>query len=180
MAINDDDTTKGRHLTFQVKHEELDKSLRLHIIWSEGYPDVLPSFQILPQENDKVTQSLCDDLVAALERKAEELKGEPMTFAVVQHLKDNMDEWGVRAAWEYDPFKSEPSLWDSIQAGGQGHVEPETSTKQSYQQKPVEHDDRKHLSKGQKRTLLKHTTINGEEIRGWNWVDIISHLSKVK
>jgi len=34
------------------------------------------------------------------------------------------------------------------------------------------------LTKAQKRKQYKYIDSSGEKLRGWNWIDIISHLSK--
>lgn len=35
-----------------------------------------------------------------------------------------------------------------------------------------------HLTKQQKRKLADRTNFKGERERGWNWVDVVRHLSK--
>ncbi|WP_395239416.1 hypothetical protein, partial [Salmonella sp. s54412] len=35
-----------------------------------------------------------------------------------------------------------------------------------------------HLTKNQKRKLADRTNVKGERERGWDWVDLVKHLSK--
>lgn len=39
-------------------------------------------------------------------------------------------------------------------------------------------DKKEILTKAQKRRLADRTNFKGERERGWNWVDVVKHLSK--
>lgn len=42
----------------------------------------------------------------------------------------------------------------------------------------VEKQKKEQLTKAQKRRITERTNYKGERERGWNWVDVIRHLSQ--
>ena len=85
-----------------------------------------------------------------------------MIFMLYQELIDNAQEWGL--------FDVETSLWEQVE---------DTSTTEKVQEKKAKTRTAKpQLSKTQKRNAAKHDVHVGQKPRGWNWIDIISHLSK--
>lgn len=43
---------------------------------------------------------------------------------------------------------------------------------------PKKKEKKEILTKNQKRRLAERTNYKGERERGWNWVDVVKHLSK--
>jgi hypothetical protein len=65
-------------------------------------------------------------------------------------VKENLESWNVFARFGEDEEEIE-------------------EVKENNEKKTV-------LNKAQKRRMYKHVNANGERPRGWNWVDIISHV----
>lgn len=80
------------------------------------------------------------------------MSGSASTFSVYDFIRENLDNWKILEIMHEPP-----------------EVEEEKSqgpSKSSVQ-----------LSKGQKKKLYRHMDANGEHQRGWNWVDLVSHVS---
>lgn len=41
-------------------------------------------------------------------------------------------------------------------------------------------EKKEQLTKAQKRRITQQTNYKGERERGWNWIDVIKHLSQTK
>lgn len=76
--------------------------------------------------------------------------GSAATFAVVDFVKENVDKWRVEERF------AEKDEEEDVQA--------------DTEEKKVQ------LTKAQKRKMYKFVDGSGERPRGWNWVDLVSHV----
>ena len=81
------------------------------------------------------------------------MAGSAATFAVVDFVKENLERWNVVQRF--------------------GEVEEEERERD---EEGKEMEKKVVLNKAQKRKMYKYVGANGERPRGWNWVDIISHV----
>ena len=117
------------------------------------YPEDPPNIHMDLMYNTKLRTEEKDAIISALSSEAEDLIGVQMMYSLLEWGKENLSE-------VVDEFSVEPG--DSA-AGNQTSV------------KPVK---KEHLTKAAKRKLADNTYAKGEKPRGWNWVDVIKHLSK--
>lgn len=87
--------------------------------------------------------------------------GTAMTYTLFEYAKDNKEVF-----MENQPVNTVTSVSNSISIGTPDV--PPSKKKEKKEQ----------LSKTQKRKLADKTDNKGELPRGWNWVDVIKHLSK--
>ncbi|CEM07987.1 unnamed protein product [Vitrella brassicaformis CCMP3155] len=175
------------HLQFRIPDpDEPSHFFLLSVTWPEGYPAAEPPSFDLPTSpaNSRLDQPTRQKILDFLTAKAADMVGEQMTFALISDLKDEgFEQLSLREIWE------ERSLWESREAAGNaaaadgpeenGHVDGSRAAGGDGRD-GAEVPDMRHLTKNQKRTMWKHA-VGGEinaRRRGWNWVDIISHLSK--
>ena len=58
-------------------------------------------------------------------------------------------------------------------------VKEEQTPEQEREMQPAKKKEKKEiLTKSQKRRIADRTNYKGERERGWNWVDVVKHLSK--
>ena len=119
------------------------------------YPEDPPNIHMELMYNTKLRTEEKDAIITALSSEAEDLIGVQMMYSLLEWGKENLND-------VVDEFSTETA--DTASA------ENHTSVK-----KPVK---KEHLSKAAKRKLADNTDAKGEKPRGWNWVDVIKHLSK--
>lgn len=137
------------------------QSFIVEISFTDDYPEKLPSFSldtfynnhILPNVKSSISEKVCDF--------AESMVGEPIVYSVIDFIKES-----------YDDLISEQPL-QIVEVVNQEEKKNLTETKSSNKKEKKEH-----LTKAQKRKLADRVNINGERPRGWDWVDLIKHLSQ--
>lgn len=142
--------------TFRIGEPGDAKSYSVEIRWGEGYPDEPPSISLDSIYNSRVAVESKRAIVAALLAEAQSLLGSPMTYSLFEYAKEKAT--GL----------VELETAESVECAGTDH---DAATKKQKEKKEV-------LSKQAKRRLADRTNAQGELLRGWNWVDIIRHLSK--
>lgn len=112
-----------------------------------------------------------DEIVAELNELALASSGEPHTFTLIEHLRDNLEKFQQRLRESKmrptDASTKQPSedaatvkhiLWLPVILQGKEKIRKEN------------------LTKSQKRRQMNHRDISGNLPRGWNWIDVIKHL----
>ncbi|EAT41745.1 AAEL006654-PA [Aedes aegypti] len=168
--------------TYQYKYGEEDgnKSFLLEICWQENYPNELPTINMDTFYNRNLSRALKDKIISILKEEGEQWLGCGMTYTLFECLKDKVEE-----------LLSDESLTGGTdqQVIGTNHQEDE--------QRSSEEDDgdergtkgsgagagggaqkKEHLTKAQKRKQWDRVDNKGNRPRGWDWVDIIKHLSQ--
>ncbi|KAF7288047.1 RWD domain-containing protein 4 [Rhynchophorus ferrugineus] len=149
--------------TFQYKFGESDtvKSFLLEIKWGVKYPEEIPQVNMELFYNKHVISSLKQKIVELVSNEAEQYIGMSMTYSLFEFLKEKFDE--LIAEQPESPVELDVGkLCISEQEPIQG----------------VKKERKEHLTKAQKRRQWNRTDGKGEKPRGWNWVDIVKHLSQ--
>lgn len=128
------------------------EGLKIQIIWPESYPECALLFSVIDYRLRSALRKTIESEVNAFvnPNQAENLTGSAGTFSVVDYVKENLPRWNV---------PEEFSIED------QDNIEESISEAKKTQ-----------MTKAQKRKMYKNLDANGEKLRGWDWIDIISHV----
>ncbi|KAL5279479.1 RWDD4 family protein [Megaselia abdita] len=153
---------------YQYKYgpEEDYKSFLVEIKWGENYPTELPQINmdtffnrnLLPQVKEKITKALTEE--------AEQWLGCGMTYTLFECLKDKIEELTVDQPDK--PIVQAVDLGPSIKTLSIADNSNESTKAPKKEQ----------LTKSQKRRRWNVTDHKGEKPRGWDWVDLVRHLSQ--
>lgn len=139
-------------------------AIYLEFLLPQGYPDVIPKFDLSNINNSKYPESVKASILEGLQSQAEEQKGESMCYNLVEWLKEQLPEFyrlkPVAVAQESDNSDSEHQQ----HAGGGGKKDAASKDK---------------MTKAQKRRHFDKYGAGAEKPRGWDWVPILSHLGQV-
>ena len=156
-SIYQDDTSfsmKGdQSITYKFAFPDI-KDFIVQFDFPPSYPEEPPNIHMELMYNTKLRTEEKDVIITALSSEAEDLVGVQMMYSLLEWGKENLSEIVDEVSTE---------LGDTAPAHNQTSV------------KPVK---KEHLTKAAKRKLADKTDAKGERPRGWNWVDVIKHLSK--
>ncbi|XP_060528857.1 RWD domain-containing protein 4 isoform X2 [Cylas formicarius] len=149
--------------TFQYKYGVSDtvKSFLLEIKWGETYPEELPQISMELFYNKHVLPSIKDKVVNLVKTEAQQFLGMSMTYSLFEFVKEKFEEL----------IKDQPDNINEIEVE-KLHIldqEPSQSAKK---------EKKEQLTKAQKRRQWNRMDGKGEKPRGWDWVDVIKHLSQ--
>ncbi|GFO16398.1 RWD domain-containing protein 4-like protein [Plakobranchus ocellatus] len=149
---------------FQYKYGEDGsyKSFIVEVSWSPAYPEELPTINMDAFYNNHIIQTVKDAVKTGVLQQAEELLGMSMTFSLFEWVKDNLDT--LLAEQPEAPV-----------------VQPKATVTASEEKSPpvsTPKEKKETLSKSQKRRMFDRFGATMDKPRGWNWVDIIKHLSQ--
>ncbi|XP_064459774.1 RWD domain-containing protein 4-like [Ornithodoros turicata] len=145
---------------YKVGDAEGQKSFLLEISWPEKYPNVRPQFNVDTFYNKHLTLEVKQAISVALSEQAELELGTPMTYTLFEWAKENAEQ-----LMEKQPEQSQAPIEPCTE-----EMLPETSPKKQPKQPK--------LSKSQKRKLAGRVLPTGELPRGYDWVDVVKHLSQ--
>lgn len=130
------------------------------------YPDKAPEFDLSNKNNAAFLQSVKQKIARGLTDLASTQLGEPMIYNLVVWIQENLQEFVALSIKENvrKPVAFEAGTYDEQDMEGE----------QSSTYKEVTKD----MSKSQKRRYFDRFGANDDKPRGWNWVDVVSHLSK--
>jgi len=135
----------------------------LEFLLPQGYPDVIPKFDLSNINNSKYPEAVKAAILEGLQAQAEEQKGESMCYNLVEWLKEKLPHFyrlkPIVVAQESDNSDSEHQ-----QHLGGGKKDASGKDK---------------LTKAQKRRHFDKYGAGTEKPRGWDWVPILSHLGQV-
>ncbi|XP_073972386.1 RWD domain-containing protein 4 isoform X2 [Rhodnius prolixus] len=143
-------------ITYQYKYgtDGDPKSFLLEISWGENYPNDKPKVNMDTFYNKHI-----------LLQEAEQFLGGAMTYSLIEFIKEKYDELTA------EDF----SLTTFVEASSpveETVIDKEETVIQTKLEKKV------HLTKAQKRKQWDRVDNKGERPRGWNWVDIVHHLTQ--
>lgn len=152
--------------TYQYKFGE-DGSYRSFVVelaWGETYPEVLATINLDVFYNKHLIDSVRTAIKSGLEEQMADLIGMPMTFTLFEWVKDNLDS--LLADQPDAPIPVASSQASPTASAGD-------------QPAAVKKERKEQLTKAQKRRMMDKFGANAEERpRGWNWVDVVKHLSQ--
>ncbi|CAB4059288.1 unnamed protein product [Lepeophtheirus salmonis] len=128
---------------------------RYEIGWPEEYPNDAPDLSMDTFYNAHLKSTVSQAVIESVEAEIPQYLGMSMTYSLFEHVKENYDELVAE-----QPEVEEIS--DSVQSLDIGKI----------------HRKEK-LTKAQKRRMWNKGGIDEHDRpRGWNWVDVIRHLSQ--
>ncbi|ALC38661.1 CG10343 [Drosophila busckii] len=154
--------------TFQYKYGEEDsyKSFLVELKWGENYPDEAPTINMNAFYNRNLLPAVKEEIQAALVTEASQWIGCGMTYTLFECLKDNLE---TLTAGQPDSAPAVVAVDEGV--GALKISDPDADAKKKEPKK-------EQLTKAQKRRQWERTDHKGERARGWDWVDIVKHLSQ--
>lgn len=152
--------------TFQYKYGEHNsyKSLVVEISWGQDYPEAPPTINLDTFYNKHIIEHVKTKIINGLKEQVEDLLDTAMTYTLFEWVKENYD----------DLVREQP---DAPLANTKSDADFRQSEVMDDSLKKKERKEQ--LTKHQKRRLYeKMGNATGEKPRGWNWVDIVKHLSQ--
>ncbi|XP_057365213.1 RWD domain-containing protein 4-like [Daphnia carinata] len=152
--------------TFQYKYgtEGDPHSFVLEISWPESYPESLPIISLDAFYNKHMQPSVKENIIFKLLKEADANIGSAMTYTLIEWVKENLEELLVDQPLNLDTCTSHVANLEI-----DDKVEPSSKDNK---------DRRSGLTKAQKRRQWDRMDGKGEKIRGFDWVDVIKHLSQ--
>ncbi|EDO47448.1 predicted protein [Nematostella vectensis] len=151
--------------TFQYKFGEDGhyKSFVLEISWPEDYPECAPNINLDAFYNKHISKDVKSSLLARVAEQCEMTLGGAMTFSLF--------DWANEHAEELMAEQQETTTVD-LETDTLRNEEPSLPVESTKKEK------KENLTKAQKRKMNNRLNTKGELERGWNWVDVVKHLSK--
>ncbi|OAD53734.1 RWD domain-containing protein 4 [Eufriesea mexicana] len=153
--------------TFQYKYGEDNdmKSFLLEISWGTTYPSEKPTINMNTFYNKHIVQEVKDKVVQHLEAEADQWLGSAMTYTLFQSVQEH---YAKLISAQPDSIVDINSQTNQLKIADEHHESEETTKKPK----------KEHLTKAQKRRQWNKADGKGEKPRGWDWVDIVKHLSQ--
>ncbi|XP_066596713.1 RWD domain-containing protein 4 isoform X2 [Prorops nasuta] len=169
LSIYDGDTAFKQltPTTYQYKYGEDNdaKSFLLEISWGPNYPTEKPFINMNTFYNNHIVQAVKNKVVQSLEQEADQWLGSAVTYTLFQHIQEHLNEY---LEDQPDNIAEITSQTDKLTIASENQQMDEATKKVK----------KEHLTKAQKRRQWNKTDGKGEQPRGWNWVDIVKHLSQ--
>ncbi|XP_067626276.1 RWD domain-containing protein 4 [Eurosta solidaginis] len=156
--------------TFQYKYGEDDhyKSFLVEIQWNENYPNELPNINMDAFYNRNLIPAIKAKVKQALIEEAEQWLGCGMTYTLFECLKDRH----IELTAEQPEHVQAQSI--DLDNGGVSAIKISDTDDANKKKEPK----KEQLTKAQKRRQWERTDHKGDRPRGWDWVDIVKHLSQ--
>lgn len=157
--------------TVVIKVEEENKGVLVNLSIPFSYPLVPPVTSLRAQPGCRIFPEAVEQVMHQIQELTEGILGTPMIFSIVSIVRENfellLDQTSCR-------FEGE-SLWNQVRTTST--LEQKNSDQIVQVVKEREDKSRKHMTKAAKRREQNRLDAQGEFPRGWNWVDLISHVS---
>ncbi|XP_055836528.1 RWD domain-containing protein 4 [Episyrphus balteatus] len=155
--------------TFQYKYGKDDdiKSFLVEIQWVSNYPNEVPVINMDAFYNRNLIPPVKQKIASLLLEEAEQWVGCGMTYTLFECLKDKVDE--IVAEQPDTPIVQSVDLDNGVAA---------IKISDSGDSKKVPATKKEQLTKAQKRRQWERTDHKGDRPRGYDWVDIVKHLSQ--
>lgn len=149
--------------SFQFRIGDLDesKSFLLDVSWPEMYPDSAPHISLDAFFNNRISPETKQLILSKLNEQVEANLGSAMMYTLFEWAKENQE----MLMENHHPVVSAVTLTSTSDMNSPISVSKKKEKKEQ-------------LTKAQKRKMIGRTDNKGELPRGWNWVDVIKHLSK--
>uniref|UniRef100_A0A6M2DFN0 Putative rwd domain-containing protein 4 diachasma alloeum n=1 Tax=Xenopsylla cheopis TaxID=163159 RepID=A0A6M2DFN0_XENCH len=153
--------------TYQYKYGENEepKSFLLELTWGPTYPTEAPTFNMDTFYNRNVVPSVKKAILQIVSEEAQQWLGCAMTYTLFEGLKERIPDILEKYA-EVTETNEIVDMVDDIKID-----DVQDDVKKSVTKKPQ-------LTKAQKRRQWERVDGKGERPRGWDWVDIVKHLSQ--
>ncbi|XP_018324434.1 RWD domain-containing protein 4 [Agrilus planipennis] len=168
LSIYDGDSSFNQlsPTTFQYKFGVSDdpKSFLLEIKWGEHYPSEPPQINMDTFYNKHITNSLKNKIIKLVSDESQEFLGMSMTYSLFELVKERFDD-----LIKEQPDEEPTTVEDNIH---------KLSLSEPLEEQKKKQPKKEQLTKAQKRRQWDRVTDRGEKPRGWDWVDIVKHLSQ--
>ena len=161
--------SKNEENTFQYKYGEdgASKSFILELIWGSEYPENLPEVSLEAFYNKHIFATVKDHIIHSVKTEAEQYLGMSMTYTIFEYVKENLDTL----------LADQPV--EIIQSAVSDLTEKLTNADLEEDQDSSKNVKKEQLTKAQKRRMWNRGGLDTDDRpRGWNWVDIVRHLSQ--
>ncbi|XP_043830585.1 LOW QUALITY PROTEIN: RWD domain-containing protein 4-like [Dromiciops gliroides] len=138
------------------------KAFFMEVSWTETYPQTAPVISMNAFFNNTISSAVKQSILAKLQEGVKVNLGTAMTKPLCEYAKDSQEQF----VENHHPVNSTTSISNIILAETPN---PAPSSKKT--------DKKEQLSKTQKRKLAEKTDHKGDP-RGWNWADVVQHLSQ--
>lgn len=157
----DDNFKEVSLTTFQYKYgaEGSFQSFNVEVVWGEDYPETPPQVNLDTFYNKHIYDNVKCKINEGLQEQIPDLLGCAMTYTLFEWVKENYD----------DLVAEQPESQPVTQVTEEKTVVVEVAKKK---------EKKEQLTKNQKRKIFDRLDASGERPRGWDWVDVIRHLSQ--
>ncbi|XP_063238269.1 RWD domain-containing protein 4 [Bacillus rossius redtenbacheri] len=154
--------------TFQYKYgdDESPKSFLLELSWGPTYPSEPPQFNMDTFYNKHVVLQVKRRVAARLLEQSGQLLGEAMTYTLLEFAKEHFEELVSE--------QPETAAVEELEQGVERASLADLQDADVVRKLPK----KEQLSKAQKRKQWDRTDSKGTRPRGWDWVDVVKHLSQ--
>ena len=157
----------GKKFQYKFGEDGTSKSFILEISWNKEYPEVLPDISVDAFYNKHLKSSVKQDIVEFVKTEAEQYLGMSMTYTIFEQVKENLETLLNDQPDEMDAVKELTEDFSQAEIRDERTSVKETSPK------------KEQLTKAQKRKMWNKGGLDTDDRpRGWNWVDIVKHLSQ--
>ncbi|XP_046904847.1 RWD domain-containing protein 4 [Hypomesus transpacificus] len=146
---------------FRIGDHEDSKAFLLDISWPETYPETSPQISLDAFFNNRISPITKQMIISKLEEQVEANLGTAMMYTLFDWAKENQES----LMENHQPVVTAVTLTSTND--NTGNVGPAKKKERKEQ-----------LTKAQKRKMTSRTDNKGELPRGWDWVDVVKHLSK--
>eukprot|EP00057_Strongylocentrotus_purpuratus_P029722 XP_011684196.1 PREDICTED: RWD domain-containing protein 4 isoform X2 [Strongylocentrotus purpuratus] len=165
LSIYDGDTCfkELNETTYQYRVGENGdlKSFMLEVSWGDEYPSIPPDITLDAFFNNHISQTIKENVISRMKEEATQWLDSAMTFTLFEFAKENAEDF----------------MTDQEESAVQKEEEKEEK-KETVPLVGKIKERKEQLTKNQKRKITERTNYKGERPRGWDWVDVIKHLSK--
>ncbi|XP_071790491.1 RWD domain-containing protein 4-like isoform X2 [Asterias amurensis] len=142
---------------YRVGDEGHFKSFMLEIKWGDNYPEEFPEISLNTFYNNHLQDDIRSSVVEKVKAEAEQWLGCAMTYTLFEWAKENAEDLMAE------------------QTEAQMTVRSSSNTEQAVAKQK---EKKEQLTKAQKRKIANRTDHRGDLPRGFDWVDIVKHLSR--
>ncbi|XP_034532438.1 RWD domain-containing protein 4 [Notolabrus celidotus] len=148
-------------VSFQFRIGDLEdtKAFLMDVTWTETYPETSPQISLDAFFNNRISAETKQLILSKLEEQVEANLGTAMMYTLFEWAKENQEVL----------MENHKPVTATLISSGDGSSDASTAKKK---------ERKEQLTKAQKRRIINRTDHKGELPRGWNWVDVIKHLSK--
>ncbi|XP_008433137.1 RWD domain-containing protein 4 isoform X1 [Poecilia reticulata] len=146
---------------FRVGNLEDTKAFILDISWPDRYPETAPQISLDAFFNNRISAETKQLILSKLEQQVEANLGSAMMYTLFEWAKENQEEL----------MENHRPVVTTVQT-------LTSNTEVTTPSVAKKREKKEQLTKAQKRRMINKTDHKGELPRGWNWVDVIKHLSK--
>lgn len=155
---------------YQYKYGEdgTAKSFILDLTWGPTYPvEELPKISLDIFYNRHLLSCIKAEILKSVEEEAQQYLGMSMTYTLFEHVKENVDTLLANQT-EIEIAADDRSLCDTLE---EASLQDDASRGKSPR--------KEQLTKAQKRRMWDKGGLDTEDRpRGWDWTDVIRHLSQ--